>query len=52
MDFAAQAISKAETVGATITASVNSPATALALASVKTATGSNQRYLMEDGDID
>jgi HK97 family phage major capsid protein len=48
LDFAAQAISKAETVGATITAFVTSPATALALATVKTATGSNQPVLGQD----
>lgn len=36
LDFAAEAISKAETVGATITAFVTSPATALALAKVRT----------------
>jgi HK97 family phage major capsid protein len=35
LDFAAQAISKAETVGATVTAFVTSPATALALATIK-----------------
>jgi len=39
LDFAAEAISKAETVGATITAFVAGPATALALAKVKTQTG-------------
>jgi HK97 family phage major capsid protein len=48
LDFAAQAISKAETVGATVTAFVTSPATALALATVKTATGSNQPVLGQD----
>lgn len=48
LDFAAQAISKAETVGATITAFVTSPATALALATIKTASGSNQPVLGAD----
>ena len=48
LDFAAEAISKAETVGATVTAFVTSPATALALAKVKTATGSNQPVLGMD----
>ncbi len=48
LDFAAQAISKAETVGATVTAFVTSPATALALATIKTATGSNQPVLGAD----
>ncbi|MDQ3104102.1 MAG: phage major capsid protein [Actinomycetota bacterium] len=48
LDFAAEAISKAETVGATITAFVAGPATALALAKVKTQTGSNQPVLGMD----
>lgn len=48
LDFAAQAISKAETVGATVTAFVTSPATALALATIKQATGSNQPVLGVD----
>jgi HK97 family phage major capsid protein len=48
LDFAAQAISKAETVGATVTAFVTSPATALALATIKTATGSNEPVLGSD----
>lgn len=45
LDWAAQAISKAEVVGATVTGFVTSPATALALATVKQATGSNQPVL-------
>jgi HK97 family phage major capsid protein len=45
LDFAAEAISKAETVGATITSFITSPATALALAKVKQATGSNAPLL-------
>jgi HK97 family phage major capsid protein len=48
LDFAAQAISKAETVGAKVTAFVTSPATALALATIKQATGSNQPVLGVD----
>jgi HK97 family phage major capsid protein len=48
LDFAAQAISKAETVGATVTAFVTSPATALALATVKQAAGSNAPLLGTD----
>lgn len=48
MDFAAQAISKAETVGARITAFVTSPATALALATVKEASGSKKPVLGSD----
>ncbi len=48
LDFAAEAISKAETVGATVTAFVTNPATALALAKVKTATGSNEPVLGKD----
>ncbi len=48
LDWAAQAISKAETVGATVTAFVTSPATALALATIKQATGSNQPVLGMD----
>jgi hypothetical protein len=48
LDFAAQAISKAETVGATVTAFVTSPATSLALATIKQATGSNQPVLGTD----
>jgi HK97 family phage major capsid protein len=45
LDFAAVAISKAET---TVTAFVTSPATALALATVKTADDSNQPVLGTD----
>lgn len=48
LDFAAQAISKAETVGAQVTAFVTSPATALALATIKEATGSNKPVLGSD----
>jgi HK97 family phage major capsid protein len=48
LDFAAQAISGAETVGATVTAFVTSPATAWALATIKTATGSNEPVLGAD----
>ena len=48
LDFAAEAISKAETVGATVTAFVTSPATALALAKIKQSTGSNQPVLGMD----
>lgn len=48
LDFAAQAISKAETVGAKITSFVTSPATALALATIKEATGSNKPVLGSD----
>lgn len=48
LDFAAQAISKAETVGAIVTAFVTSPATALALATIKQTTGSNQPVLGMD----
>lgn len=48
LDFAAEAIAKAETVGATVTAFVTSPATALALAKVKTETGSNAPLLGAD----
>ncbi|MDQ3416517.1 MAG: phage major capsid protein [Actinomycetota bacterium] len=48
LDWAAQAISKAETVGATITAFVTSPAVALSLATIKQATGSNQPVLGAD----
>ena len=48
LDFAAEAISKAETVGATVTGFVAGPATALALAKVKTRTGSNQPVLGSD----
>lgn len=44
----AEALSKAETVGATITAWVTDPATALALAKVKKATGSNEPLLGAD----
>ena len=50
LDFAAQAISKAETVGATVTAFVTSPATALALATIKTASGSNEPILGRDAN--
>ncbi len=45
LDFAAEAISKAETVGATVTAFVAGPATALALAKIRQTTGSNQPVL-------
>ncbi len=45
LDFAAQAISKAENVGATVTAFVTSPVVALSLATIKQATGSNQPVL-------
>ena len=48
LDFAAEAISKAETVGATVTAFITSPATALALAKIKQSTGSNQPVLGMD----
>jgi len=48
LDFAAQAISKAETVGASVTAFITSPATALSLATIKTASGSNQPVLGAD----
>ncbi len=48
LDFAAQAISKAEQVGATVSAFVTNPATALALATIKTASGSNQPVLGTD----
>jgi len=48
LDFAAEAISKAETVGATITSFVTSPATALALAKIKEASGSNKPVLGSD----
>lgn len=48
LDFAAEAQAKAEAVGATITAFVTSPATALALAKVKQATGSNAPLLGAD----
>ena len=48
LDFAAEAISKAEVVGATITAFVTSPATALGLAKIKQGTGSNQPVLGVD----
>ncbi len=48
LDFAAEAISKAETVGGTVTAFVTNPATALALAKVKAATGSNAPLLGAD----
>lgn len=48
LDFAAQAVSKAETVGAKVTAFITSPATALALATIKTGTGSNQPVLGAD----
>lgn len=48
LDFAAEAISKAETVGATITAFVAAPATALALAKIRTASGSNEPVLGKD----
>jgi HK97 family phage major capsid protein len=44
----AEAISLAETVGATVTSFVTSPATALALAKVKTGTGSNAPLLGQD----
>lgn len=48
LDFAAEAISKAEAVGATVTAFVAGPATALALAKIKSQTGSNQPVLGMD----
>ena len=48
LDFAAQAISKAEDVGAKITAFITSPATALALATIKQSSGSNQPVLGMD----
>lgn len=48
LDFAAEAISKAETVGATITHFVTSPASALALAKVRVETGSNLPLLGTD----
>jgi HK97 family phage major capsid protein len=48
LDFAAQAISKAEVVGAKVTAFVTNPATALALATLKTGTGSNAPLLGSD----
>lgn len=48
LDFAAEAISKAETVGATITAFVTGPATALALAKVKETSTSNAPLLGTD----
>lgn len=48
LDFAAQAISKAETVGARVTAFVTSPSVALALATTKEATGSNKPLLGSD----
>jgi HK97 family phage major capsid protein len=44
----AEAISKAETVGATVTHFVTSPATALVLAKVKKATGSNEPLMSTD----
>ena len=48
LDFAAQAQSKLETVGARVTAFVTSPATALALSTVKQGTGSNAPLLGAD----
>ncbi len=48
LDFAAEAISKAETVGASITSFVAAPATALALAKIRTASGSNEPVLGKD----
>jgi HK97 family phage major capsid protein len=48
LDFAAVAVSKAEIVGASVTAFVTSPATALALATNKTAEGSNAPVLGTD----
>jgi len=48
LDFAAEAISKAEMVGSTVTAFVAGPATALALAKIKETTGSNQPVLGMD----
>ncbi len=48
MDWAAEAISRAETVGATVTAFVAGPAVALALAKIRQATGSNQPVLGTD----
>ena len=48
LDFAAQAQSKAEQVGASITAFVTSPATALALATLKDESGSIRPLLSSD----
>ncbi len=48
LDAFAEALSLAETVGATVTAFVTGPATALALGKVKNATGSNQPLLGMD----
>lgn len=48
LDFAAEAISAAETVGATVTAFVAGPAVALQLAKIRSATGSNQPVLGMD----
>ncbi len=48
LDFAAQAISKAESVGATVTAFITSPAVALQLATIKIATGYNAPVLGMD----
>jgi len=48
LDFAAEAIAKAETVGANITAFVAGPAVALALAKIRTASGSNEPVLGKD----
>jgi len=48
LDWAAQAISKIETVFASVTHFVRAPATALALATIKQITGSNQPVLGVD----
>ncbi len=48
LDFAAEAISKAESAGATVTAFVTNPATALALAKIKESSGSNRPVLGQD----
>lgn len=48
LDFAANAISKAETVGATVTAFVAGPGVALSLATIKQVSGSNQPVLGAD----
>ncbi|EID80796.1 phage major capsid protein, HK97 family [Rhodococcus opacus RKJ300 = JCM 13270] len=48
LDAFHEAISKAETVGATVSAFVTTPAVALALAKIKTGTGSNAPLLGQD----
>jgi HK97 family phage major capsid protein len=48
LDWAAEAISEAEQVGATVTSFVCSPATALTLAKLKDETGSNRPLLGND----